>query len=304
MQQYFSKVRCLRLTLRSLFTWDFWDQDDPTHGLVNYQNRADALAKNLAVVPNNSTLILAVDNTTTLTYGGKRDSVRISSQKVYNAGTLFIADFAAMPASCGVWPAWWSVGPSWPNFGEIDVLEGVHAKGTNKMTLHTAAGCSVNGTDQMTGTVDGKDCQSSNGNNQGCGVLDNKGPTSSTSYGDGFNKAGGGVYAHSWTKDAIQIWHFARDKIPTDITAKKPDPLQWGLPTGSFSPAPDVDFGQHFQNHTLTIDTTICGDWAGSSASLKEAGCPVTDCAKIVENPKNFDSARWNITYIAVYRLL
>lgn len=108
----------------------------------------------------------------------------------------------------------------------------------------------------MTGTADGEDCLSSNGNNQGCGVLDNKGPTSSTSYGDGFNKAGGGVYAHSWTNEAIQIWHFPRDKIPADITAKTPDPLQWGPPTGSFSAGTECDFGTHFQDHTLTIDTT------------------------------------------------
>ena len=49
--------------------------------------------------------------------------MRISSQKSYNQG-LFIADIYAMPHGCSLWPAWWSVGPNWPNGGEIDILEG------------------------------------------------------------------------------------------------------------------------------------------------------------------------------------
>lgn len=46
-------------------------------------------------------------------------SVRISSKKLYNGG-LFIADFWSTPHGCSTWPAWWSVGPNWPNGGEID----------------------------------------------------------------------------------------------------------------------------------------------------------------------------------------
>ncbi|KAJ7934737.1 hypothetical protein B0H13DRAFT_1591433, partial [Mycena leptocephala] len=33
----------------------------------------------------------------------------------------------------------WTVGPSWPNNGEIDMPEGVLACGANKMTLHISA---------------------------------------------------------------------------------------------------------------------------------------------------------------------
>ncbi|KAJ6606069.1 glycoside hydrolase family 16 protein [Mycena vulgaris] len=275
--------------------WDFFDRADPTHGLVNYQNMEDATAKGLAIVQN-TTFIVAVDNTTELQSGEKRDSVRISSKKVYNAGSLFIADFAAMPASNGAWPAWWSVGPSWPNGGEIDVLEGVHKVGTNKMTLHTSAGCVVDRTEQITGKIDGTDCKSANGDNQGCGVLDN----STASYGEGFNAAGGGVYAHTWTNDAIRIWHFARKDVPADIIAQAPDPTTWPVPTGAFSAGPGCDFAQHFQNHSLTVDTTICGDWANDAGSLANAHVKST-CADLVADPKNFDLARWNINYISVY---
>lgn len=145
------------------------------------------------------------------------------------------------------------MGPSWPNGGEVDVLEGVNKASTNKMTLHTSARCVLDRTEQMMGTVDRTDCSSSNENNQGCGVLDRN---SSSSYGDGFNKAGGGVYAHIWTNEVIQIWHFERANVPADIVAGAPDPTTWPTPTGSFSAGPDCDFSSHFQNHTLTIDTT------------------------------------------------
>lgn len=49
-------------------------------------------------------------------------SVRLSSQKTYNAGTLFLADIQAMPTGCATWPAYWTVGPNWPNGGELDII--------------------------------------------------------------------------------------------------------------------------------------------------------------------------------------
>lgn len=49
-------------------------------------------------------------------------SVRVSSKKTYNAGTLFLADIQAMPTGCATWPAYWTVGPNWPNGGEVDII--------------------------------------------------------------------------------------------------------------------------------------------------------------------------------------
>ncbi|KAJ7849495.1 glycoside hydrolase family 16 protein [Mycena olivaceomarginata] len=196
---------------------------------------------------------------------------------------LFIADFAAMPASCesGAWSAWWSVGPSWPHMGEIDVLEGVHKTSTNKMTLHTSPSCIVSCED-MAGIPDLTDCQSGGGD--------------TTSYDEGFNNAGGGVYVHVRTKDAIKIWHISRANIPANIIAGKQDP-NVGHPQGLVR--------RRGGNHVLTIDTKtlrsgllrLCGDWAGH---VNGTGCP-SDCASIAADPANFNWARWNISYIAVY---
>lgn len=80
----------------------------------------------------------------------------------------------------------------WPQSGEIDIYEGVNARNFNQMTLHTAAGCSRNPSTAMTGTTSGADsnCNAGNGNT-GCAVFD----YGATSYGAGFNAAGGGVFA-------------------------------------------------------------------------------------------------------------
>ncbi|KAJ7510180.1 glycoside hydrolase family 16 protein [Mycena galericulata] len=275
------------------WTFDTFPGGDPTHGYVNYLNQTDALSKNLTSVTGN-VLTLAVDDFTTLNAGENRDSVRISSQKTYNSG-LFIADFAAMPASCGAWPAWWSVGPNWPGGGEIDVLEGVDATGTNKMTLHTTDGCTMDPA-QQTGTLDTSNCLSGvNNENTGCGVTS----TDPASYGTGFNEAQGGVFAHEWIPESgVRIWHFQRSNIPPDITSGTPNPDSWGTPAGSFPAGPNCDFSTHFTDHVLTIDTTICGDWAGSTYNT--SGCPGT-CAEIVANASNFAAAKWQVNYIAVY---
>lgn len=213
-----------------------------------------------------------------------------------------------MPHGCGVWPAWWSSGPNWPNAGEIDVIEGVNSNPTNQYTLHSGAagsGCkldkspkalqttAVNATGAFTGHVLGDVCESSNTNNAGCAISD----TDERSFGHGFNMAYGGVFAHLWDSTGIAMWHFARDEIPSDITAGNPDPSTWPTPAALFSSA-GCDIAANFYDHTLVLDTTICGDWAG--AAYEGSGCPGT-CQEAVANATNFNVAKWKINYIAVY---
>jgi Glycosyl hydrolases family 16 len=69
-------------------------------------------------IANNSAFI-GVDTAGIYPKGGPgRPSVRISSNRNYTHG-LFITDLAHMPFGCGTWPAFWTLGPSWPNNGEI-----------------------------------------------------------------------------------------------------------------------------------------------------------------------------------------
>jgi len=275
--------------------WAFTEGDDPTHGLVNYQSRKQALAKKLAYVKDGTT-VLTVDSTSTVPVGGKRDSVRITSKKTWDRG-LFIADFAFMPHGCSVWPAYWSVGPNWPNAGEIDILEGVHNQPTNQYTLHTGSACALptNGTGiDATGNLIYNGCQSLPTDNRGCGFLD----SDTRSYGSGFNSAGGGVLAHEWNSQGVKIWFFPREEVPADITKKQPNPSSWGVPIAAWS-SKFCDISSALYQHSLIIDTTICGDWAGPA--YEGSGCPGT-CAEAVADPSNFAEAKWGVNYISVFQ--
>ncbi|KAK6974279.1 hypothetical protein R3P38DRAFT_3239573 [Favolaschia claudopus] len=68
----------------------------------------EATKKGLAYVQKDSTTVLAVNN------------------------------ILAMPHGPSVWPAYWTVGPNWPNSAEIDIIEGVGDSTTNQMTLYTS----------------------------------------------------------------------------------------------------------------------------------------------------------------------
>ncbi|EAU90480.2 endo-1,3(4)-beta-glucanase [Coprinopsis cinerea okayama7 len=264
--------------------WDYFSDPDPTHGNVNYQTRENAVAKNLSYVQEDGTMVLAVDDFTDVPVGGKRDSIRISTKKRYNGG-LFIADFWKMPHGCSVWPAYWSVGPDWPNgvtfTGEIDILEGVHEQPTNQYTLHSGPGCtlSLDGVEVASRLMHDQ-CASSNGDNRGCGFLD----TDERSYGEPFNSVAGGVFAHLWNNEGIRMWHFPRGEIPADIEAQQPQPDLWGKPVAFWS-SKTCDMSEHFYDHTLVLDTTICGDWAGPTYG--NSGCTGT-CAEAVANTEIF----------------
>jgi hypothetical protein len=278
--------------------WNFFTGNDPTHGNVKFVSQKDAQSQGLAVVHSDNTTVISVDDTTTVPKGGIRNSVRISSKKSYSSG-LFIADFGAMPAGCGIWPAWWSAGPNWPMSGEVDIVEGINNQKSNQYTLHSGSSngtCTLDksATEDFTSNVLGTQCQSSNGHNSGCGFSD----PDPTSFGQGFNNVSGGIFAHLWNNQGIKMWHFARNKIPSDITAKKPNPASWPTPAAAWS-SKTCDISNHFFDHALTIDTTVCGDWAGDAYA--SSGCPGT-CSDLVADPKNFVDAKWKINYIAVYQ--
>ncbi|KAJ7066493.1 glycoside hydrolase family 16 protein [Mycena amicta] len=280
-------------TGEDFLNWNFFSEADPTHGTVNYLTKAEATSKGLAYVQKDGTAVLAVDSTTTLKKGANRDSVRISSPKSYSTG-LFIADFWAMPHGPTVWPAYWTVGPNWPAGGEIDIIEGVGNSATNQMTLHTSGGCTLDTklASSFTGShTSTTNCQSGGGNNNGCGITD----SAPHAYGHDFNMIAGGVMAHQVTSSGIKIWRFPRTAIPADITAQKPNPDSWGKPAAFFSSA-TCNIGDHFKDHVLTIDTTLCGDWAGSVFPGGQSACSAA-----VANPKNYELAKWLLNYISVY---
>lgn len=279
--------------------WSYYTQQDPTGGQTNYLSQADAANAGLAYVQGGQA-ILAVDSTNDLPPGAKRNSIRITSTKTYDNGSLVIADFAAMAHGCGVWPAYWSVGHPWPDAGEIDIIEGVNLKPTNQYTLHTGAGSdcvlvtTTSGDAPYTANTLGTECRSSDGSNAGCGFSDPK----NTTFGHNFNMAGGGVFVHLLDSAGLKIWHFERPSIPQDIQNGHPDPSSWPTPAAFWSSL-GCDFASHIYDHHLVINTALGGGWADSD--YPNSGCPANWSDQIATG-KNFLYAKWMINYIAVYQ--
>ncbi|KAJ5486141.1 hypothetical protein N7530_000441 [Penicillium desertorum] len=120
-------------------------------GFAQYVDAATAEAKSLAGIRDGK-VYLGVDNTTENTTGG-RQSVRVITKNVWTNG-VYIADIAHMPGNaCGVWPAYWTSDPDWPNSGEIDIIESVNMQKTPIITLHSGKNCVVTNTGSAAGSV-------------------------------------------------------------------------------------------------------------------------------------------------------
>ncbi|KAI9873128.1 MAG: hypothetical protein M1830_000807 [Pleopsidium flavum] len=283
-------------TLFNMF--DFFTGHDPTNGYVSYVDQATAQSTGL-INTNNGAAYIGVDYTNVAS-GSGRASVRLTSKKSYNHG-LVIADIAHMPGGiCGTWPAFWMVGPDWPNSGEIDIFEGVNQQSQNDVTLHTNAGCSITNNGAFTGTLTTPNCDGNapgQPNNAGCQIAD----SATNSYGAGFNANGGGVYATEWTSSAISVYFFPRGSIPSDIGSGNPNPAGWGKPLAQFQGGCDID--AHFQNQQIVFDTTFCGDWAGNVWSSSSCASKAPTCSAFVQNnPSAFKDAYWSVNSVKVYQ--
>jgi hypothetical protein len=273
--------------------WNFFTAGDPTHGTVDYVNEQTARSAGYIGMRGNSVYI-GCDTKNKVTTGRGRQSVRLTSKDTYNSG-LFIMDLSHMPTGCATWPAWWTVGPNWPNMGEIDIIEGVNKVTTDQSTLHTNAGCVMNNENSTSFTghwASSKNCQG----NTGCGIIGG-----SNSYGAPFNSAGGGAYVMEWNGQFIRMFFFPRGRFPSDLTSANPDTSKWGLPYANFFTDGECP-ASHFKSHQMVINLTFCGDWAGQ---VFNAQCPGlgNNCANYVKNtPNAFTEAYWAINYVAVYQ--
>ncbi|GJJ07793.1 hypothetical protein Clacol_001998 [Clathrus columnatus] len=279
--------------------WDYFTASDPTHGNVHYVNQQDALSLGLVQVEKNVTTI-KVDDTTQLSSGQNRNSVRISSKKRVTGG-LVVANISAMPTGCSIWPAFWLVGDSWPSHGEVDIIEGVNRQTRNQITLHTLPGCTRNDNAKpaagqsiaFSGTPLQVSCDVTVNSNSGCGIMS----TQANSFGLGFNQNGGGVLAMMWDTMGIRVWSFLNGSVPDDLTQMNPTPSKWPIPDAYWSAA-TCPVDKYFANMMMVFDTTLCGDFAG--ALFPSSGCPGT-CAETVADPTNFKNAKWIINSVAVY---
>lgn len=293
--------------------FDFIAVDDPTKGKVNYLDRKAASNKGLAGYPKGEDAIfLAVDEDVKNPGGRGRDSVRVASKEKFDKG-LFVFDVQHMPQGCGVWPAIWTFGDNWPHNGEIDIIEGVHNSPHNAVALHTNGECTMENSGSM--FEGNKDPNFAKLKEEGfCGAPGGAGQLGCSqktdvpdSFGPGFNNVGGGFYVMEWTDKHIAVWFFKRGTEPKDID-KKPNPDGWPKPMAKFTSAKGgkgCNINERFNKHNIIINTTLCGEWAGSV--WKEADKCVARKADscnehVLANPEEYKDAFWQIKYIKYFK--
>ncbi|KAJ5179177.1 hypothetical protein N7492_002387 [Penicillium capsulatum] len=279
--------------------FEFFTEQDPTNGFVQYVDQATAKSNGL-IKANGKSVYIGVDHTNKAGSSG-RQSVRLTSRQTYNHG-LVILDLARMPGSaCGTWPAFWMLGPDWPNNGEIDIIEGVNLQSKNQITLHTNAGCSI----QKSG-FSGK-ARTTNCDVQARGQVKNQGCTiedDDKTLGSGFNDNQGGIYATEWTSESINVWFFPRHTEPQDIHGDSPNPSVWKQqPTAKFAGNCNID--SHFRNHNIVFDITFCGDWASGAWNTTASCAKKADtCDEFVANqPNAFADSYWKINSLKAYTM-
>ncbi|KAJ7669535.1 laminarinase [Mycena polygramma] len=269
---------------------------DPTHGRVNYVSASTAASQNLTFASSKSFVLRADFKTKLSASGPGRNSVRLQSNKQYmTAVTIF--DVQHMPQGCGTWPALWTVGPNWPNGGEIDILEGVNDQGPNQSTLHTSSGCTMPVSRSQTGTAASNNCDVAVNSNAGCGVKLND----ARSYGPTFNSNGGGWYAVERTNTFIKVWFWPRNgAVPADVKSggASVDTDNWGTPS-AFFPDTSCPLSSKFGPNNIVINLTFCGDWAGSVYG--SSGCPSTCTDYVNNNPSAFTNAYFEFNSLRVY---
>ena len=296
--------------------FEFFDQEDPTQGAQTYVDYGTASQNYLIghmgsahqAAPNAKSVYLGLGSN-----AGNPHAVRISSKATFSPGTLLLADIGHMPSGCGTWPAMWMLGSgTWPLNGEIDIVENVNSASFNQMTLHTGPGCSLSNESHTayTGTLATGNCDvnaQGQDKNAGCGIT---APQNSEviTFGEGYNKQGGGLWAMEWTTSSITVWYMPRSsgKVPGILSNSSPNPgALFGKPLARFEGS-GCDFGTKFKDMNLIFNTALCGQWAGVEALWGSTGCAAstkqaTCNAFVASAGEGLSDAFWIINALRIY---
>ncbi|GAA5975888.1 hypothetical protein JCM11641_002829 [Rhodosporidiobolus odoratus] len=285
---------------------------DLSEGSVSYVDEAYAYKHKLAEVTRHGSVIRTVDRWSELQPNISRDLVRLESNEVYVAGHLMFFDSKHMPIGCGTWYVYPGVRTSsqsilmplsnlgrrqfaLPDLGDSTLSKVPTTGGTIRMALHTTEGCTRNASVPQTGNSTApwaSDNCYAYSSSYGCQTMD----WDPRSYGESFNKAGGGVFAMLFGETGISFWRWSRHDIPLDVRLGRPNWTTWGTPVGAFDGS-TCDTKTFFKQQIITLasrttELPLCGTWAGIDSVWQdpiESGnyySKYPTCADAVQDPK------------------
>ncbi|KAE8222856.1 hypothetical protein CF319_g4015 [Tilletia indica] len=286
---------------------DTFTGPDPTKGIVNYVSMAQARQEGL-VNTDNGKIFMGISKNRK---NGMFHAVRPNTKKTFTEGIITVK-VNHMPAACGNWPAIFTVAAdgSWPDHGEIDIVEGVHFYKSNKMSIHTLPGChlqdwALNLQLGNLGSESSTNCAALQTDDKGCAIQSEE-----LDYGVAVNNNGLGLYAMAWDEEhGISVYYFKQ--VPADIAAGKPDPTKWGKPTAYF-PAQGCNPSQFFHSHSLVFTNTLGGQWAGNEqvwnwkATMEQSCAEKTGAGSFMDyvnsGKADFGDAYWLIEDIQIWQ--
>ncbi|PWN37822.1 uncharacterized protein FA14DRAFT_130746, partial [Meira miltonrushii] len=283
--------------------FNYYNQTDPTHGLVLYQDYQDAKANNLTGIAHGN-YFMRVD-TTEVQLAGRR-SIRLESKQTYQDG-VYVLNVSHVPIGCAAWPAFWTLTENesaWPQGGEIDILENFNDLYNGPAaTLHTQDSCIVPKASES-GMLLSNNCSAYTPNNDGCSVVMNG--TSKPTWGTAFNQQGGGIVAMERalgsTGSGIRVWIWPQGQEPSDLqsSSNSVDPSTWGTPNADFNVANNCH--TEFGPHRIIFDITLCGD--AGSRTYNTSGCNLQYPAcsyQVGYNGSSFNQSYWSLGGLRVF---
>ncbi|KAK0487139.1 glycoside hydrolase family 16 protein [Armillaria novae-zelandiae] len=261
--------------------WEYYNNyDNLTNGDATFVGSGSDLTY---IDSNTNRAIMKVDNSSTVAYNYKRDTVRIASKDRYGVGSIWLADMYHVPYGCSVWPAWWSQAPDWPTGGWLYTPE---------------SGCTQVDPVQSSTLINSTDCNYEANSNSGCVVTD----PSKASYGANFASSQGGVFVTEYAETGISIWFFSRSSVPDTITSNSStiDTDALGTPVANW-PNGGCNINEFFSAQSLIFDITLCGDFAGSASVFNEtcSGTCYTDY--VIGSASYYDTAYFDVASVRVY---
>ncbi|GJJ15425.1 hypothetical protein Clacol_009702 [Clathrus columnatus] len=277
--------------------WTYFDGPDLlTNGDVVWVSKEVAIETNLTFVNNAGNAIIKVDNTSLVVFNQKRNSIRITTNDTYGAGSVWTADILHAPFGCSVWPAWWSQAPTSPIGGEIDTFENVNQATTNQISLHTTTGCNLAGS-SFTGQTLSTNCSEANNGNMGCVIADNR----TGAFGEAFANNGGGMFVTEYAINAINVWFFPRSNIPSVLNDSTTtlDTSNLGTPLAAYGDSAGCNITEFFAPQELIFDITLCGDFA---MGVFNDTCSGSCSAVVIGPPPGYDNAFFEVKNVKVFQ--